>query len=90
MGWHLSKLFVCTHVLLLIFVSICGFSCSIRNIKTNFMGFCLKVVTFEFPVIGNTDTTAFEISMVEDTSSFNIRLKFLCDKGCVPYLRNVK
>lgn len=54
------------------------------------MGFCLKVVTFEFPVIGNTDTTAFEISMVEDTSSFNIRLKFLCDKGCVPYLRNVK
>ena len=49
------------------------------------MGFCLKVITFEFPVTGNTDFTALEISMVEDTSPpFNIRLKFLCDKTRAP------
>jgi len=45
----------------------------------------MKVLTFDFPLIGNTDITALEISVVEDTSPpFNIRLKFLCDKDCVP------
>ena len=51
------------------------FPYSIRTIKTDFMGFCLKVVNFEFPVIGNTDNTALEISMVEGTlPPFNMRL----------------
>jgi hypothetical protein len=40
------------------------FPYSIKTIKTNFMGFCLNVVPFELPVIGNTDITALEISMV--------------------------
>jgi len=49
------------------------------------MGFCLKVVSFEFPFIGNTDITALEISVVEGTlPPFNMRLKFLCDKDCGP------
>lgn len=61
------------------------FPCSIRTIKTNFMGFCLQVITFEFLVIANTDITVLEISVMEGTlPPFNMRLKFLCDKDCVP------
>ena len=61
------------------------FPYSIRTIKLNFTGFCLKVITFEFPVIDNTDITALEISMVEGTlPPFNMGLKCLCDKDCVP------
>jgi len=85
-----SCLWVYTHVSADICILL-WFPYSISTIKTNFMGFCLKVITFELSVIGNTDITALEISMVEETlPPFNMRLKFLCDKTVYPYVCNVK